>query len=111
MAERRRLLDYALAAAVAAGLAWGGWGWWRDRQLEARLPSVAIGMDAKQAEAILGRPDWTGPCGARIASLPREGCARELGYASAFALIVPKHFLVQIDGRGRVIEAESIRGP
>lgn len=111
MAEPRRLLEYALVAAVVAAVAWGGWGWWHDRQLSARLPLVAIGMDARQAEAILGRPDWTGPCGARIFSLPREGCVRELGYASAFALVVPKHFLIQIDRNGRVIEAEAIGRP
>jgi hypothetical protein len=111
MAEREsrsRWLEYALAAIVAAGIAWVGWGMWHDRRLAERLERIAIGMDGKAAEAALGRPDWTGPCGARIASLPREGCARELGYASAFALVFPKHYLVQLDRNGRVIEAEAI---
>jgi hypothetical protein len=67
-------------------------------------------MDRRSAEAVLGRPDWEGECGARIDSLPREGCARELGYSSPFALIVPKHYLVQLDSTGRVIEAEVIAG-
>ena len=114
MAERRRprrWLEAALIVAVAAGLAWVGWGIWRDRQLAARLPLIPLGMDGKAAEAILGRPDWAGPCGARIATLPREGCVRELGYASAFALLFPKHFLVQLDRHGRVIEAEIIAAP
>ena len=113
MAERvawrpRRLIETAFVAAVAAGVAWCGWGLWYDRQMPGRLERVHLGMDRKSAEAILGRPDWEGDCGARIASLPREGCARELGYASPFALIVPKHYLVQLDRDGRVIEAEVI---
>jgi hypothetical protein len=104
----RRLLEAAFVAAVAAGLAWCGWGFWYDRQMPGRLEQVPLGMDRKSAEAILGRPAWEGRCGARIASLPREGCALELGYSSPFALIVPKHYLVQLDRAGRVIEAEVV---
>ena len=114
MAERRawrRPLETAFVAGVGAGMLWCAWGFWQDRQMPGRLERVHLGMDRKSAEAILGRPDWEGECGARIASLPREGCARELGYASAFALIVPKHYLVQLDRDGRVIEAEVIAAP
>lgn len=113
MAEprRRRWAEYGLAAAVAAGIAWVAWGFWYDRQMPGRLERVHLGMDRRSAEAILGRPDWEGVCGARIASLPREGCAMELGWSSPFALLVPKHYLVQLDRDGRVIEAEVIAGP
>ena len=114
MAERPawlRPVEAAFAAAVAAGMAWCAWGLWYDRQMPDRLERVHLGMDRQSAEAILGRPDWEGGCGARIASLPREGCALELGYSSPFALIVPKHYLVQLDRDGRVIEAEVIAGP
>ena len=116
MAERpalrpRRLLEAAFVAAVGAAILWCGWGLWYDRQMPGRLERVHLGMDRKSAEAILGRPGWEGACGARIASLPREGCARELGWSSPFALVVPKHYLVQLDRDGRVIEAEVIAGP
>jgi len=107
----RRLLETAFVAAVAAGVLWGAWGFWYDRQMPARLERVHLGMDRKSAEAILGQPDWEGECGLRIASLPRAGCARELGWSSPFALIVPKHYLVQLDRGGRVIEAEVIAAP
>jgi hypothetical protein len=75
-----------------------------------RLERVHLGMDRNSAVAILGRPRWEGECGARLASLPRDGCARELGWSSPFTLIVPKHYLVQLDRNGRVIEAEVITG-
>lgn len=116
MAERsswpvRRILENLLVAAAAAGAAWIGWGLWHDRQLPARFERIHLGMDSGSVEAILGRPDWQGECGRRIPSLPREGCARELGYASAFAPLRPTYYLVQLDGRGRVIEAEAIHSP
>ncbi|HEX6376440.1 MAG TPA: hypothetical protein VFZ91_12065 [Allosphingosinicella sp.] len=113
MAERParrslRILETALIAAVAAGVGWCGWGLWHDRRLAAGLAQVHLGMGREAVEAVLGRPDWVGGCGARIAAMPREGCARELGYASAFAPLLPTYYLVQLDRRGRVIEAEAL---
>lgn len=107
----RRLLETAFVAIVAGGLIWAARGFWYDRQMPDRLERVHLGMDRRAAVAILGRPRWEGECGARIASLPREGCALELGYSSPFSLIVPKHYLVQLDRNGRVIEAEVIAAP
>ena len=104
----RRWLEYALAAAVAAGIAWGGWGMWRDRQLAERLELIPIGMDGKSAEAILGRPDWTGPCGARIASCPAKAASRT-GYARPSPSFSPTLSLPARATPG--LEAEAIAAP
>jgi hypothetical protein len=109
--RRRRWLELGFTAAVAAGAAWGGWGAWHDRRLAARFEQVNLGMDRTAAEAVLGRPDWEGACGTYVRTLPREDCARELGYASAFAPIFPSYYMIQLDRGGRVIEAEPVPSP
>ena len=96
------------SAAVAAGAAWSGWGVWHDRRLAARFEQVHLGMDRKAVEAVLGGPDWEGGCGGRVPTLPRAECVREIGYASAFAPLIPGYYLIQLDRGGRVIEAEAI---
>ncbi|MGZ8286927.1 MAG: hypothetical protein ACXW27_13655 [Allosphingosinicella sp.] len=105
----RRGLEYALAAAVAAGIAWGGWGYWDDRQMHGRFTRVQLGMDREAAEAIMGAPDWDGGCAGRVRYLPRADCSSELGYASAFAPLRPVYHVVQLDRSGKVIEAEPVR--
>jgi hypothetical protein len=107
----RRALEAGLVAVVAIGLGWAGWGIWHDRGLEEEFPLIHLGMDRKAVERAIGRPDWEGGCSSYVPYLPREGCARELGYSSAFAPIVPVYYLVQLDRSGRVIEAEPIRSP
>ncbi|HYE29685.1 MAG TPA: hypothetical protein VEA61_15815 [Allosphingosinicella sp.] len=114
MAERRRRrwVEAALIAAAAAALAWGGWGTWHDRRLADRFDDIHLGMDRRTAEAVLGGPDWEGGCGlGGVLTLPRADCARELGWSSAFAPFVPTYYVVQLDARGRVIEADPIHSP
>ncbi|HEX8526836.1 hypothetical protein [Allosphingosinicella sp.] len=114
MAERpariaRRWLEGAFVAAVAAGLAWAGWGFWHDRRFPARFTQVQLGMDRKGVEALLGAPGWEGACAGSVRYLPRAQCTRELGYSSAFAPLRPVHYIVQLDRSGKVIEAEPVR--
>ena len=117
MAERpvwrpRRPLEYALLALVFAAAAWCVWGVWHDRRLPQRFERIGLGMDREAVEAILGAPDWEGGCGgSEILTLPRADCAVELGYSSAFAPLVPSYWVIQLDRRGRVIEADSLRSP
>jgi hypothetical protein len=106
--RRRRLLERAFVAAVGAGTLWAGWGYWQDRQFPDRFTRVQIGMDRQGVVGALGNPDWEGACAGYVGYLPREGCARELGYSSAFAPLRPVYYMVQLDGRGRVIEAEPV---
>ncbi|HEX8481023.1 MAG TPA: hypothetical protein VF650_03885 [Allosphingosinicella sp.] len=105
----RRILETALAAAAAALILWCGWGLWHDRRLAERFTRVQLGMDRGGVEAVLGGPAWEGPCTGYVGYLPRADCALELGYSSAFAPIRPAYYMVQLDRRGRVIEAEPIR--
>jgi hypothetical protein len=107
----RRWIALAVYAAIAAVLAWAGWGWWHDRQLPDRFERVGLGMDRRAVEALLGGPDWEAACGQDHLTLPRADCRRELVYASAFAPLVPSYYVVQLDRRGRVIEAEAVRSP
>lgn len=91
--------------------AWAGWGWWHDRQLPKRFERVGLGMDRGAVEALLGRPGREAACGSDHFTLPRENCRRALVYSSAFAPVVPSYYVVQLDARGRVVEAEAIRSP
>lgn len=108
---RRRWAAVAVYAAIAAFLAWAAWGWWHDRQLPDRFERVALGMDRRSVEALLGRPDREAACGSNPVTLPRADCRRELVYASAFAPVVPNYYVVQLDARGRVIEADAVHAP
>ena len=113
MAERgvwrpRRPLEFVFLALVLAAAAWCVWGVWHDRRLPGRFDRIQLGMDRKSAEAILGGPDWEGECGGRVPILPRADCALEIGYASAFAPLLPVYYVIQLDRHGRVIEAEAI---
>ncbi len=105
----RRLLEAAFVAAVGAGLVYGAWGWWHDRELPGRFTRIQLGMDRKAVEAVLGAPTWEGTCTGYVGYLPRADCARELGFASAFAPLRPVYYMVQLDRNGKVIEAEPIR--
>jgi hypothetical protein len=104
-------LALALWAAIAAALAWAGWGWWHDRRLPGRFERVALGMDRRAVEALLGDPDRESACGSDRLTLPRAECHRELVYSSAFAPLVPSYYVVQIDRNGRVIEADVLHLP
>jgi hypothetical protein len=106
---RRRVLETAFVAAVGAGVLWCGWGLWHDRQLPERLRQVHLGMDRKSVEAVLGSPRWEGACARRVRYLPRANCSSEFGYASAFAPLRRQHYVIQLDSRGLVIEAEPVR--
>ena len=107
--DRRRLLETGFVAAVGAGLAFAAWGYWHDRQFTDRFTRVQLGMNRGGVEAVLGRPDWEGPCTGYVGYLPRADCAVELGYKSAFAPLRPVYHMIQLDGGGRVIEAEPVR--
>jgi hypothetical protein len=104
--DRRRLLETAFVAAVAAGTVWAAWGLLHDRRLPGRFSQVQLGMDRKAVEAVLGAPDWEGPCTSYVAYPPRAECSSELGYSSAFAPLRPVHYVVQLDRNGKVIEAQ-----
>ncbi len=106
---RRRWLEIAFVAIVAAGLAWAAWGFWHDRQFPGRFTQIRLGMDREGVEAVLGTPGWEGPCTGYVGYLPRANCDRELGYSSAFAPLRPLYYMVQLDRGGKVIEAEPIR--
>ena len=105
----RRILETAFIAAVGAGIVYGAWGWWHDRELSGRFTRIQLGMDRKAVEAVLGAPGWEGSCTSHVGYLPRADCARELGYSSAFAPLRPLYYMVQLDRSGKVIEAEPIR--
>ncbi len=109
--DRRRWVAVAVYAAIAAFLAWAAKGWWHDRRLPERFERVALGMDRGAVEALLGRPDREAACGSGHFTPPRENCRRALVYSSAFAPIVPSHYVIQLDASGRVIEADAIPSP
>ncbi len=106
--SRRRLLERTFVAAVGAGAIWAAWGFWHDQRLPDRFTKVQLGMDRQGVVAVLGDPDWEGPCTGYVGYLPRAACAQELGYSSAFAPLRPLYYMVQLDGSGRVIEAEPV---
>jgi hypothetical protein len=107
----RSWIALAVYAAIVALLAGLGLAWWHDRQLPGRFEQVALGMDRRTVEALLGAPDWEAACGSDHFTLPRADCRLELVYASAFAPLVPGYYVVQLDRRDRVIEADAVHSP
>ena len=107
--DRRRIVETAFAALVAAAAAWAAWGLWHDRRIAERLIEVQLGSDREQVEAVLGAPDWEGPCVGYLAYLPRADCSTELGYSSAFAPVRPVYWVVQLDRSGKAIEIQPVR--
>ncbi|HEX8125812.1 MAG TPA: hypothetical protein VF548_09545 [Allosphingosinicella sp.] len=107
--DRRRRLETAFAAVVAAATIWAAWGLWHDYRLPGRLMQIQLGTDRKHVEAVLGTPDWQGPCLGYLTYLPRADCTIELGYSSAFAPLRPVHWVVQLDRSGKVIETQPVR--
>jgi hypothetical protein len=105
----RRPAEYAFVAFILAAAAWCVWGFWHDRRLPDRFERVSLGMDREAVEAVLGAPDWESGCGgAEVITLPRADCALELGYSSAFAPVLPRYWVIQLDRSGRVIEADAL---
>jgi hypothetical protein len=100
------MLETAFVAAVAAATVGAAWGVRYDRGFPDRFARVQIGTDRKAVEAVLGGPDWEGPCAAYVTYLPRADCSSELGWSSAFAPLRPLHYIVQLDRSGKVVEAQ-----
>ena len=68
-------------------------------------------MSAAQVKQILGEPAWQGRCGLRFPYGWSDTCAAELGYASAFAPLLPAYVVVELDPRMRVISVDQIQTP
>ena len=82
-----------------------------DNQLLSNAARIRAGMTAEEALGVLGNPAWRGECGAKFPYGWRKDCAAELGYSSTFAPLLPSYVVVQLDGRARVIAADTIISP
>jgi hypothetical protein len=80
----------------------------RDTRRQDDARRIQVGMTAKEAEAILGKPSWRGTCGARMGS---TDCASELGYTSSFAPLLPAYLIVRLNQNGRVIAVDKLTSP
>ena len=83
----------------------------RNDRLERNSARVRTGMSRTEAVAIMGLPSWDGACGTNGISLARDGCASEIGYSSWLAPVLPVYWVVELDRRGRVIEAYILVSP
>jgi hypothetical protein len=79
-----------------------------DIRLQSNAQRVRAGMTAGEAVEILGKPSWSGRCGAKMGS---TDCASELGYSSTFAPLLPSYVIVRLDRRSRVISIDTITSP
>jgi hypothetical protein len=104
------ILVALVAAALAAGVAIHA-GNRHDAKLGKDYQLVLPGMSTTQVQTILGQPSWRGECGAGFPYGYGEDCVAELGYRSAFAPIVPRYWVVELDSGERVIRAVEIVSP
>jgi hypothetical protein len=65
-------------------------------------------MTGGQATKILGKPSWSGRCGAKMGS---TDCVSELGYSSSFAPLLPSYVIVRLDHSDRVIAVDTLASP
>ncbi len=82
-----------------------------DSRLSRGADRVHRGMSAVQVKRILGEPSWEGRCGLRFPYGWAGSCVTELGYASAFAPLLPSYRVVELDQRGRVLSVDQIDSP
>lgn len=83
----------------------------RDARLNRDYSSVRKGASKAEAIRILGKPSWDGRCGSYGVSTPGPGCVRELGYRSWLAPLKPLYWIVELDGRDRVISSYPYVSP
>ena len=89
-----------LAAAIMVGRAI-----LRDRELEMGFDTIAAGTDEREVIRTLGPPKRIEGCGEFFGPLTKqelEGCAREYFYASPFAFVLPRYYVVRFDVNKRV---------
>ena len=106
---RALIILATVAFGIAAAAAYAGNR--HDDRLWRDCKQVRPGMSAAEAEAILGEPSWHDRCGAKFPYGHEKGCVTELGYRSAFAPINPRYWVIELDGRGRVISSDWIASP
>jgi len=81
-----------------------GWTLHRQHVIEAASERTALGSQEGAVTAQLGSPWRATACGATFGGTFRNGCARELLYASPFAPLIPKYWAFRFDQEGRLID-------
>jgi hypothetical protein len=79
-----------------------------DTRLHSEAQLVRAGMTRGQAVEKLGKPSWSGRCGAKMGS---TDCVSELGYSSSFAPLLPSYVIVRLDRGERVIAVDTLTSP
>ena len=99
---------------VVVGLCWVAWGICRDKVLESGFTKVRLGDSESEVVRQLGRPKRVEHCGEFMGPLTKaemEACVREYFYASPFAPLLPKYYVVRFDANNRVSSTAPYSSP
>lgn len=105
---------FALGCCILAAGGWLAWAIHRDNQLAQNFDNIKTGDNKSEIFARLGKPGRVEQCGAFHGPLPKGlpvGCDSEYVYASPFAPLNPKYYVVRLDAGGHVLESEFWASP
>jgi hypothetical protein len=110
----KRPLYIIVGSIVLATTAWIVWAILRDTRLARDFEKVETGATESEVIVTLGKPTRIEKCGEFLGPLPEaelEDCSKEYLYASPFAPLDPKYYVVRFDRHNRVSRTVPYMSP
>jgi hypothetical protein len=114
LADIERPVAWSLVFFMLALLAFLGWAVGRDNSLAKGFDKIEIGSTQKEVVQRMGEPRKIMKCGEFFGPIPKEeldGCTREYLYASPFAPVKPRYYIVRFDSNNRVRSTAPYSSP
>ena len=110
----KRPVYVIVGSIVLAITAWFVWAILRDTRLARDFEKIETGATESEVIVTLGKPKRIEKCGEFMGPLSKaelKVCSKEYSYASPFALLDPKYYVVRFDVNNRVSRTVPYMSP